>query len=89
MTLFLLTVVLFNRKCSKKLKLPFFPNGRFTAVLAEKSCRELATLVMVKEARLSKEWLREHCRQHDLYMTPRLNTVLYLHHKAGANHNST
>jgi hypothetical protein len=48
----------------------------------------LATLA-VKEARLSKEWLREHCRQHDLYMTPRLNTVLYLHHKAGANHNPT
>jgi dynein assembly factor 1 len=34
-----------------------------------------------KEVRLTKEWLREHCRQHDLYMTPRLNTVLYLHHK--------
>ena len=31
--------------------------------------------------KISKAYLKEHCRRHDLLMTPRLNTVLYLHHK--------
>lgn len=35
----------------------------------------------IKENRITAEYLREHCRRHDLYMTPRFNTVLYLHHK--------
>ena len=35
----------------------------------------------IKENRITSEYLREHCRRHDLYMTPRFNTVLYLHHK--------
>ena len=35
----------------------------------------------IKDNRITAEYLREHCRRHDLYMTPRFNTVLYLHHK--------
>ena len=35
-----------------------------------------------KENRITSEYLREHCRRNDLYMTPRFNTVLYLHFKA-------
>ena len=34
-----------------------------------------------KENRITPEYLREHCRRNDLYMTPRFNTVLYLHFK--------
>merc|ERR1739838_907036 len=33
------------------------------------------------ENRISSAYLREHCRRNDLYMTPRFNTVLYLHFK--------
>ena len=35
----------------------------------------------IKENKITPEYLKEHCRRHDLYMTPRFNTVLYLHHK--------
>ena len=33
------------------------------------------------ENRITSAYLREHCRRNDLYMTPRFNTVLYLHFK--------
>ena len=39
----------------------------------------------IKDNRITAEYLREHCRRHDLYMTPRFNTVLYLHHKVMSN----
>ena len=35
----------------------------------------------VPKNRISPAYLKEHCRDNDLYMTPHLNTVLYLHHK--------
>ena len=35
----------------------------------------------VPKNRITAAYLREHCRDNDLYMTPHLNTVLYLHHK--------
>ena len=37
----------------------------------------------MKENRMTPEYLKEHCRRNDLYMTPKFNTVLYLHHKVG------
>ena len=37
----------------------------------------------IKENRMTPEYLKEHCRRNDLYMTPKFNTVLYLHHKVG------
>ena len=39
----------------------------------------------IKENKITPEYLKEHCRRHDLYMTPRFNTVLYLHHKVSVN----
>ena len=39
----------------------------------------------MKENRMTPEYLKEHCRRNDLYMTPRFNTVLYLHHKVAYN----
>ena len=35
----------------------------------------------VPKNKITAAYLREHCRDNDLYMTPHLNTVLYLHHK--------
>ena len=35
----------------------------------------------VPKNRITPAYLKEHCRDNDLYMTPHLNTVLYLHHK--------
>jgi len=35
----------------------------------------------VESGKMSPEFLREHCRKHDLYMIPHFNTILYLHHK--------
>ena len=37
----------------------------------------------LRENRITSEYLKEHCRRHDLYMTPKFNTILYLHHKVG------
>ena len=35
----------------------------------------------VESGKMSPEFLREHCRKNDLYMIPKFNTILYLHHK--------
>ena len=34
-----------------------------------------------REPRMTKEFLRDHCKQHKLYLTPWLNDTLYLHFK--------
>ena len=40
-----------------------------------------------KENKLSPEYLKDHCRKHDLYLVPKFNTILYLHHKETFSHN--
>ena len=37
----------------------------------------------VESGKMSPEFLKEHCRKNDLYMIPKFNTILYLHHKVG------
>ncbi|KAH9632952.1 hypothetical protein HF086_002774 [Spodoptera exigua] len=37
---------------------------------------------MNKTPRMTKEFIKNHCRQHKLYCTPYLNDILYLHFKA-------
>lgn len=36
---------------------------------------------MNKAPRMTKEFIKNHCRQHKLYCTPYLNDILYLHFK--------
>lgn len=36
---------------------------------------------MNKTPRMTKEFIKNHCRQHKLYCTPYLNDILYLHFK--------
>ena len=36
---------------------------------------------MIGGNKITAEYLKEHCRQNDLYPIPRLNTILYLHRK--------
>lgn len=38
---------------------------------------------MNKAPRMTKEFIRNHCRQNKLYCTPYLNDILYLHFKVG------
>jgi dynein assembly factor 1 len=36
---------------------------------------------MDEEPRITKKYLRDHCKKHKLYLTPELNDKLYLHYK--------
>lgn len=36
---------------------------------------------MNKAPRMTKAFIKDHCRQHKLYYTPHLNDILYLHFK--------
>lgn len=36
---------------------------------------------LAKTPRMTKEFIRNHCKQHKLYCTPYLNDILYLHFK--------
>lgn len=42
----------------------------------EKEMEDLA-----KTPRMTKEFIKNHCKQHKLYCTPYLNDILYLHFK--------
>ncbi|KAF4086781.1 hypothetical protein AMELA_G00088340 [Ameiurus melas] len=47
----------------------------------ESSTEALSVTKAPAGPRISKEFLRDHCKQNKLYLTPRLNDTLYLHYK--------